>query len=410
MNHFLISFFVFPVLVFSGLSGCSQKKLIPEGPWRGEISLQGQQVPFSFDIRNDSSGQQVLTLKNGDEKLTAGKIFLKGDSIVFPMHIFDTHIISQVSGNRLNGYWIKNYLNDYILPFHAVAGITYRFSDHPMQPLFNISGKWDAVFISENDTSIAVGIFEQNNNLLKGTFLTTSGDYRYLAGEVDADSIRLSTFDGEHAFLFKAKINNDQSRTGMYWSGKSWNQGWTARKNPDAMLPDEDSLVFLKPGFTKVDFKFPGLDGKTVSPADDKYRGKVLILQVYGTWCPNCMDETMFLADWYRKNHEKGAEIIGLAFERKDDFDYASHRLITMKQALNADYDFVIAGKSGAGAAEKALPMLTGQITFPTTIFIDRAGKVRRIHTGFSGPGTGGYYERFIEDFNTFMNKLIEEK
>jgi peroxiredoxin len=409
MNHFLVSFIIIPVILFPGCSRFTPKNPIREGSWRGEITLQGQRLPFIFNIRDDSSGQQILTLLNGEEKLVAGEIAIQNDSVFFPMHIFDTHMISKATNDRLEGYWIKNYFNDYILPFRADAGKTYRFSENPHNPSFNITGKWEAIFSSENDTTRAVGIFEQENNQLKGTFLTTSGDYRYLAGEVDGDSMRLSTFDGEHAFLFKARIDNDHSMTGMYWSGKSWNQPWVAIKNPGAKLPDEDSLVFLKPGYTKVDFKFPGLDGNPVSPDDDQYKGKVLILQIYGTWCPNCMDETMFLAEWYRKNHEKGVEIIGLAFERKDDFSYASNRLIKMKKALSVDYDFVIAGKSGAGNAAKALPMLTGEISFPTTIFIDRSGRVRKIHSGFSGPGTGVYYERYIEDFNAFMRILITE-
>ena len=410
MKNFLISFFIINVLLVSGCDRVSKNIRIMEGPWRGEVSMQGQKLPFSFVVRDDSSGGQMLTLINGDEKLNAGKIAIKNDSFVFPMHIFDTQIISHIDGNELKGYWVKNYLNDYILPFNAIAGKTFLFSENPQKPTFNISGKWDARFNSENDTSVSVGIFEQDNNTIKGTFLTTSGDYRYLVGEADGDSMKLSTFDGEHAYLFKAKINSNKSMTGMYWSGKSRHEPWIALKNENARLPDADSLVFLKQGYSKIDFKFPGLDGKPVTPSDDKYKGKVLILQVYGTWCPNCMDETRYLAEWYRKNHEKGVEILGLAFERKDDFDYASRRLIQMKQSLGVDYDFVIAGKSGAGSAARALPMLTGGISFPTAIFIDRKGKVRRIHTGFSGPGTGVYYERFIEDFNEFMNKLIAEQ
>jgi peroxiredoxin len=409
MNHFLVSLFIFPFLVLSGYKGCTQINLVQAGPWRGEITLQGQKLPFLFNTGNDSAGRQVVTLINGEEEIIAGEITRSGDSLHFPMHIFDTHIIAKASGNQLNGYWIKNYINDYILPFRAVAGDTYLFSKSTEKPSFNISGKWDAVFSSENDTTLAVGIFEQENNQLKGTFLTTSGDYRYLAGEVDGDSLRLSTFDGEHAFLFKAKIHNDKSMTGLYWSGKSWRQPWVAVKNPDARLPNEDSLVFLKPGYSKIDFKFPGLDGKQVTPSDIKYKGKVLLLQVYGTWCPNCMDETKFLAEWYGKNRQKGVEIIGLAFERKDDFEYASSRVRKMKRALNVNYDFVIAGKSGPGNAAKALPMLTGDISFPTTVFIDRAGRVRRIHSGFSGPGTGIYYEHYKEEFNSLMNMLLNE-
>ena len=402
--------FLFPVILFCGCRPSSDNNSqLPAGMWRGVIHTQGQQLPMQFEIKDDSAGQQKIYLLNGDEHILAGTVSMENDSLVFPMHIFDAKIVSAYRDGRLSGYWIKNYAPGYDIPFTAEVGKSNRFSENPEMASYNITGKWDAVFANEADTTVTVGVFDQNVNHLSGTFLLTSGDYRYLDGEVSGDSMFLSTFDGEHAYLFKAKILNDSTIDGMYWSGKTWSQPWTARKNANAHLPNTDSLTFLKPGYDKIDFKFPGLDGKPITPEDPKYKGKVLILQVLGTWCPNCMDETKFLADWYRKNHDKGVEIIGLAFERKADFDYASGRVSRMSKMLGADYDFVIAGTSGSGHAAAALPMLRGAIYFPTTIIIDRQGKIRRIHTGFSGPGTGIYYEHYVEEFNAFMSKLLAE-
>jgi thiol-disulfide isomerase/thioredoxin len=404
------NFIVFIIPVFS-LCQCSSlpenNHQLPDGIWRGVIHTQGEELPIQFEIKKDSSGHQAIYLINGDEHLPAGIISMENDSIVFPMHIFDTKIVSSYKNGRLSGFWIKNYLPDYRLPFTAEPGKLNRFSENPGMAARTINGKWDAVFSNQTDTTISVGVFDQSVNHLKATFLLTSGDYRYLDGEVSGDSMFLSTFDGEHAYLFKARIMNDSIISGMYWSGKTWSEPWTARKNENAHLPNTDSLTFLKPGYSKIDFNFPGLDGRPVTPGDPKYKDKILILQILGTWCPNCMDETRFLADWYKKNRDKGVEIIGLSFERKPDFNYASSRVIKMKKTLGADYDFVIAGTSGPGQAEKALPMLRGAIYFPTTIIIDKNGKVVRIHTGFSGPGTGIYYEQFEEEFNAFMSSLL---
>ena len=121
------------------------------------------------------------------------------------------------------------------------------------------------------------------------------------------------------------------------------------------------------------------------------------------------MDETRFLSDWYRKNADQGVEIIGLAYEIKPDFDYARERVLTMKEKLDVPYDFLIAGTSTTQSASESLPMLNRVMSFPTSIIIDRKGEVRRIHTGFSGPATGVYYEEFVDDFNQFMKDLIEE-
>ena len=121
------------------------------------------------------------------------------------------------------------------------------------------------------------------------------------------------------------------------------------------------------------------------------------------------MDETRFLSDWYDKNQSQGVEIIGLAYEIKPEFEYARERVLTMKEKLDVPYDFLIAGTSSTESASESLPMLNKVMSFPTSIIIDKKGKVRRIHTGFSGPATGVYYEEFVDDFNQFMQELINE-
>jgi hypothetical protein len=121
------------------------------------------------------------------------------------------------------------------------------------------------------------------------------------------------------------------------------------------------------------------------------------------------MDETKFLSPWYDKNKARGVEIIGLAYEKKPELDYARSRVNNMRKKLNVNDDFVIAGTSDNEAAAQTLPMLNHVMSFPTTIFIDKKGNVRKIHTGFSGPGTGQYYEEFVTDFNLFVDKLLNE-
>lgn len=129
-----------------------------------------------------------------------------------------------------------------------------------------------------------------------------------------------------------------------------------------------------------------------------------------GSWCPNCMDETNFLAPWYKKNKERGVEIVGLAFEHSDDLAVSAPKLKRMISRFNIEYPVLLAGTNTNEATAKALPMLNKVMSYPTTIFIDKEGKVREIHTGFSGPGTGKYYDEFVTEFNQLMDKLISEK
>ena len=379
-----------------------------EGIWRGVIHLQDQELPFNFLVRHTGSGME-LDLINGEERIRIDEIVLSNDSFRIPMHIFDTGISGTYTREGMQGIWKKNYLEDYILPFTASYKKSFRFTKEPSQSTHDLNGRWEVYFLSGPDSTLAVGLFNQSGNVLEGTFLKTTGDYRYLEGEVDEDSLMISTFDGEHAYLFKARIITEDTIKGTFWSGKTWRQSWVAIRNPEIRLPDPYSLTFLKPGYVRIHFELPGMDGSTVSLDDPEYQGKVIILQIFGTWCPNCMDETRFLSGWYNRNQHKGVEILAIAFERKDNFSYARERIERMKEKYNIHYDFLFGGKSDKEEVLCVLPMLNTMVSFPTTIFIDKRGKVRKIHTGFAGPGTGAHYKEYIEEFNLFMDKLLQE-
>jgi thiol-disulfide isomerase/thioredoxin len=224
------------------------------------------------------------------------------------------------------------------------------------------------------------------------------------------DALHLSTFDGNHVYLFKIKKVNDSTLVGEQWMGRSRYRKWEGKKNSNAKLPDPELYTQMKKGFDKIEFSFPDVNGKKISLSDEKYKGKAIVLQLLGTWCPNCMDETKFLVRWYEENKGRGVEIIGLAYERKDDFAYASERVKKMKQKLKVGYDLVIAGVNESEKASATLPTLNGVKAWPTTIFIGRDGKVKHIHTGFSGPGTGVYYEEQVQRFNNIVQELLSEE
>lgn len=245
---------------------------------------------------------------------------------------------------------------------------------------------------------------------MEGSFLTPTGDYRYLSGNVKGDSLYLSTFDGSNAYLIKAAILKDGVLKGAMWSGIKGYKTFTSILNENAKLPDATKLTYLKPGSETVDFTFPDADGKPLSLKDPRFKDKSVIIQIMGSWCPNCMDETNFLAPWYTKNKSRGVEIVGLAFEHSDDLAVSAPKLKRMESRFGIEYPVLLAGTNTNEATAKALPMLNKVMSYPTTIFIDKKGKVREIHTGFSGPGTGKYYDEFVADFNQLMDKLISEK
>jgi thiol-disulfide isomerase/thioredoxin len=383
----------------------------PAGMWRGTLAYQEEELPFNFNVVETASGDFELYIMNGKERLLLDEITFDGDSVTIPLHIFDASLRGRLSGDSLKGYFIKHYDPANTIPFTAVHGQSFRFRRAENKTSTkDFSGKFRVAFYTLTDTTHAVGVFLQRNDSVTGSFLTPTGDYRYLQGNVINDSLFLSAFDGNHAYLFIAAFENRDELNGTFYSGRTKKTLWKGWRDENATLPDPESQTYLKEGYDKIEFTFPDINGTQVSLTDEKYSNKVIILQIFGTWCPNCMDETRFLAPWYDKNKDRGVEIIGLAFERKDDFAYASERVKKMIEKLDVRYDFLIAGTNDKERASATLPALNRIVSFPTTIFIGKDGKVKKIHTGFTGPGTGEYYEQFIEHFNETVNTLLNEQ
>lgn len=380
-----------------------------EGTWLIELDIAPDIIPFTMNIQKSGEKWKAEIL-NADEVLSYDDISFRNDSIIIPMGIFDSEIRATINTDGiLKGVFAKNFSSIYEVQLSGKREFTTRFPVNG-KPTANFSGRWKTVFTKANgDTYEAIGIFQQEGNRVTGTFLTALGDYRYLDGNVDGSQLFLSAFDGSHAYLFKAQLSEDGSIQGEFRSGPSYKESFTAEINETFELPDAYRMNFLKEGYEKLEFSFPDTNGNMVSLASEKFKNKVVLIQLFGTWCPNCMDETRFLAPWYEKHKDKGIEIIALAFETKPDFDYASSRVKRTMEKMNAGYTFLIAGESNKEKASAALPALNQVIAFPTLIYLDKTGKVRKIHTGFNGPGTGAYFDRWVEEHEAFVAELLKE-
>lgn len=390
----------------------AQNKL-KAGIWRGALKTSsGIELPFNFEVK-DIAGSKQLAIINGTERFKVTDIRQKGDSVFIHMPLFNSEFKLKYEGSGLKGKWIKHLGDkDASMDFTATPGQAWRFFNSVTKPAFNITGRWSAIFGEGGQKDTTVGEFKQMGAKLTGTFLTTTGDYRYLEGTVKGDKIYLSTFDGGHAFLFTADIKDAKTLiNGKYYSGYASLDQWTAVRNEKAKLPDAYSLTYLKPGYKKINFTFPDINGKKISLSDARFKNKVVIVQILGSWCPNCMDETSYMVNYYKKYHPNGVEIIGLAYERTTDFAKSKPTLQQLKTRFNINYPLLITGYTPAkGDPLKSLPMLADFKGFPTTIIIDKKGNVRKIHTGFSGPGTGKYYTEFTNEFEKLTNDLLAEK
>lgn len=406
-NLFAVAFFALLINV-----SLAQSKL-KTGIWRGALKTSsGNELPFNFEVK-DIAGKQQLAIINGQERFKVTDVKQKGDSVFIHMPLFNSEFKLKFSGTGLTGNWIKHYADrDMAMPFVAEPGQSWRFFKTTEKPAFNVSGRWSAIFGDGEKKDNRIGEFQQTGSRVTGTFLTTSGDDRYLEGTISGNKLYLSTFDGGHAFLFIADIKDAKTITnGKDYSEYSDLTNWTAVSDKNAKLPDAYSLTYLKPGSKKITFSFPDVNGKKVSLSDARFKDKVVIVQILGSWCPNCMDETPYLVSYYKKFHSKGVELVGLAYERTTDFAKSKPLIQQVQKKFNVPYPLLITGYTMYhNDPMKSLPMLADFKGFPTTIIIDKKGDVRKIHTGFSGPGTGKYFTDFVNEFEKLTSDLLAEK
>jgi thiol-disulfide isomerase/thioredoxin len=405
-----------------GMAACNTgnaTKNLANGVWQAKLHRNdGANIVFNFEVK-DSAGTKILYVINATDKLLVDDVKVNGDSLFIKMPFFDSEFKAKLNtDSSVEGVWIRHLADkDVSIPFSALAGVAERFKVNTPAAAANVSGRWVTQFVSAKDKgktpSTAIGEFKQSGNTVHGTFLTTTGDYRFLDGVVDGDTLRLSTFDGSHAYLFTAVVGKDSITNGRFFAGIGDGlENWSAVKNDTARLPDERTIATMKPGQQQLNFTFPDLNGNKVSIKDDRFKNKVVIITLMGSWCPNCMDETGFLSTWYDKNKDRGVEVIGLAYERTTDFEKSKKSLEGFLKRFNVKYPVLITGVTPADPekGEKTLPQLTGIKGFPTTIFIDKKGNVQEVHTGFSGPGTGEHYEQFQADFNRLVSGMLDAK
>jgi len=387
------------------------------GEWRGELQLRANiSLPVYIDVSHSEHGF-IVTIINGKEKIKLSEYTLVGDSIQLPFPLFNTLLIFKAnSSTSMNGRWVNLNKSNYSIPFSAsyYSRSLKRKEKRNRKNLNNkahtsLTGKWEVAFTAGKDTSYpALGIFEQSNTSITGTFLTETGDYRFLQGIVKGTDFYLACFDGTHAFLFDGSINQDGKIIGQFYSGNHYSTTWLAHRNELFELNDPDSITFVQDTSAAITFQLKDFNNKEFHYPNEQTKDKVIILQLMGTWCPNCLDETLYFKKLYEKYHADGLEIISVAYEMGKEFsDYSKH-VKYYKERLGIDYTLLIGGNAKKQLCHEQFPFLNDVVSFPTAIFIDRNGEIQRIHTGFSGPSTGQYYIDYMESTEELVKQLLK--
>ena len=380
------------------------------GTWRATLALPGGELPFTLQLAKEN-GAIIGYLINGDEHLRVAETSFSNNVLKLRMPGFENALSASLKDGALSGelMMVKSGAKRQHIPFAAKTG-EWRFFPTASVDAANVAGRWAVTFTDDDGQSYrAVGEFQQTGSEVRGTFLTPTGDHRFLAGNVRGKALYLSVFDGGHAFLYHAVLGSNGELTGDYWSGLAWHEKWTAKRDARASLGDSESVTQMRTKAGTLGFSFPDLQGQQVSLRDIRFKDKVVIVALAGSWCPNCHDEAAFLADYYRRNRTRGVEVVSLMFEQFGDMPQAVAATRRFRSEFAIEYTTLIAGISDKDDAATRVPELNKVVAFPTTLFVDRKGRVRRIHTGFSGPATGEHYRSLIAQFESTTEQLLRE-
>lgn len=407
-NYFITVFLLLAGATFISCSG----RISPEditGNYRGVLESEGGELAFPIHINQSGDSLQAFTV-NGADTSHFDEVYLKEDSLILGFSYYDSYLRGKVSYNgSLSGKWSRRAPGGghSILPFRAIKDVNSRYPETSPEN-YPFEGTWNATFKDDGGSFPAGGIFvSQPGGVLHGTFKKETGDYRFLEGFYTDSTFTLSTFDGAHAFLFKAKLKDNGSLEGNFWSRDSYHATWTAQKG-EGKLRSPLQISAKQAVGKQMQFAFPDLNRDTLDTSDHRFENKPMLVYLFGSWCPNCADETRMLRELYTENYaDTELQIIGLAYEFRGDFSTDAEMVSRYKKRFNIPWTLLVAGISDKTEAAKTLPFLDSVISFPTTIFVDRNHTIRAIHVGFNGPATGSTYYLEIQRFKDHINQIL---
>ncbi len=386
------------------------------GSWHAVLTSPGGPLPFRLTIREQGSTIAAAIVNGPSTTAVDAKFDSSVGTLTLTFPVYDATIIAtRQPDGRLLGEWKKTTPKGFAkLPFEATRGSGPRFSPLAAgdgaadQATPSVDGRWSVTFSDDDGDFPAVGEFVQAQEQVTGTFLTETGDYRFLEGSFERGVLRLSTFDGAHAFLFRAAAKDGVLR-GTFTSRDTYQARFVAeRARPgSAILANPLEEVRVTSADRKVRFSFLDGSGNVVSSDDARFAGKVVVIDVFGTWCPNCNDEAPLLARLHRDYRSRGLEIVGLAFEFTGKPDRDREMVARFAAEHKIEYPLLLAGVSDKAKAAVVLPDVSSIKSYPTTIFVGRDGRVAKIHSGFSGPATGDHYLALVAEFEQTIEALL---
>lgn len=380
------------------------------GLWDAQIVAGDLQIPFRFEIAQNGSQVQGFFFE-GDRKIGSSSGTFVGGHLILEYDILESTLEVTFLGDQFAGTYRFHRSNGPPLMIRA-RRFTPAPADASSAPA--VSGNWEMRRAPQevktpSDNQTWNLFLRQSGAEVSGSILRVDGDTGFLIGRWQDGRLVLSHFAGQGPLLFEAKLNTDGTLAIALNRGADYVavRKSQARAKGVADPPDPSRYTSVKDPTVPFRFSFPDLSGKIVSNTDPQFKGKVVLLAIGGSWCPNCQDEAPFLVDLYKEFHSQGLEIVGLMFEADAEPALARPRVQTFIRRFAIPYPMLLAGTPD-DIAQK-IPQLVNFGAYPTTIYLGRDGRVRSVHAGFASQATGEEYVRLKGEVRGFVQKLLTE-
>ena len=390
------------MLAFLLTAHCSLLTPAPlAGPWRAALDLAGGPLRFSLELQQAGRAWSGR-LCNGTSCSDFSAVRASGDSVTLELADYAAAISARIRKDSLVGeYRNVGSRGPRVIPFRAARG-KWPIESAPLALL----GRWDAEFFGDWGTSPRVFEFRNGPQGFEGTIISNSGDYGHFWGHAPADSFSLAHFDGSFVYMLTGELEGDTLR-GTFHAGLRSQTHWKAVRSSGRAHLKAPSEVTRADTVAQFRFSFADLEGKVVTENDPRLQGKVVLLDIFGTWCPTCHDAAPMLVRLWRKYHGQGLEILGVAFEVTGDTAVDGALVRRYREKFDIPFPLLLGGVSDPQEVAAALPQLEGFGAFPTTVFLGRDGKVKRVHAGFYGPATGRQHEILVQEVEREVQRLL---
>ncbi len=377
------------------------------GSWEGVARKDALEVNLRLDLRT-RGGKIDGAFFNGEERVTSTAGHLEGDTLTLEFAHYATRLVATLEDGRLRGSYGSTRNGQYTLDLHRVGKSRAYAAGAP-----DIAGLWILPVDSAKGERAFRFIVRQQGSSVQASILRVDGDTGLLTGGYADGAFRLDHFDGGRAYVLKIVPRPDRRLDVTLQAAIGAARSFTAIRAAEATAlglatpSDFATHTRWKDPATPFRFSFPDLAGRTVSNTDPRFAGKVLVVNITGSWCPNCHDEAPFLAEIYRRYRGLGLEVVALSFEEAEQLaDPARLRAFVAKYAI--DYSYLLAGEPSQLA--ERIPGADNLNAWPTTFFIGRDGRVRGSHTGFAAPASGAFHTQLRQEFADRIETLLAER